>query len=132
MESATSALRVKNDGLVRQLDELAKQMDVSRRALLGFFRILKEDEVPLEQLADKLALVAQRHNDQLSRLRSLDPEDDGARSLIEAAREVIRNAGSSADYDRAADLIFQAEETQDKLGLRRWSARHMTLPDGRV
>ena len=84
-----------------KINELAKQMDVSRGALLGFFKILKEDEVPLEQLATKLALVAKRHNDLLARLGALEPEDDEARRLIEQAREVIRNAASSTDGGRS-------------------------------
>jgi Asp-tRNA(Asn)/Glu-tRNA(Gln) amidotransferase C subunit len=68
---------------------------------LGFFKILREDDVPTEQLATKLTLVAQRHVGMLERLAALDPEDTEAQGYIDEAREVLREAASTKDYDRA-------------------------------
>ena len=56
-----------------KIDELASQLKASREAVLGFLNILKEDEVPVEQLSVKLALIAQRHLSVVERLAALDP-----------------------------------------------------------
>ena len=95
-----------------KIDQLAVELNASREAVLGFLRILKEDEVPVEQLTTKLTLIAQRHVDMLDRLAALEPEDDEAQRHIDEAQEVLRNAESIADYDRADELLSMAESAQ--------------------
>jgi hypothetical protein len=56
-----------------RIKELAKQLSSTREAVTGFLSILREDEVPIEQLPAKLALIAQRHIQLLDRLIALAP-----------------------------------------------------------
>jgi tetratricopeptide (TPR) repeat protein len=104
-----------------RIDELADQLHTSSEAVRGFFKILQQEDVPVEQLQMKLTLIAQRYVHMLERLNALDPEDADAKGYIDEAREVLRRAGSAKDYDRADDLLSQAEEAQDR-SLRRAEA----------
>jgi len=104
-----------------RIDELAALLNTNREAVLGFFKILQEEDVPVEQLQPKLTLIAQRHVGMLERLAALDPEDTEAQGYIDEAREVLRQAASTTDYDRADALLSQAEEAQDRC-LRRAEA----------
>ncbi len=97
-----------------KIDELAVHLNASREAVQGFLKILKEDEGPIEQLPAKLTLIAQRHVSMLEHLAALDPEDPEAQSHIDEAREVLRQAASTKDYDRADELLFTAEDAQDR------------------
>ena len=94
---------------------MAGQLHTTSGAVLGFFKILQEEGVPVEQLQTKLTLIAQRYVDMLGRLAALDPEDIDAQGYIDEAREVLRQAASTKDYDRADALLSQAEETQDRI-----------------
>jgi tetratricopeptide (TPR) repeat protein len=95
-----------------KIDQLAVELRASSEAVRGFLRILKENEVLVEQLTTKLTLIAQRHVDMLDRLAALEPEDDEAQGHIDEAREVLRDAASMADYDRADELLSMAENAQ--------------------
>jgi Asp-tRNA(Asn)/Glu-tRNA(Gln) amidotransferase C subunit len=95
-----------------KIDELAGQLRTSSGAVMGFFKILQEEDVPVEQLPTKLTLIAQRYVSMLERLAALDLEDTDAQAHIDEAREVLRQADSTKDYDRADALLSQAEETQ--------------------
>ncbi len=101
------------DAQSAQVQDLAAQLETSREAVLGFFRILKEQEVPLDQMQQKLMEVAQRHMELLARLRALEPDSTAAHALIEQARTLIAQASSPADYDQADGLLCQAEEAND-------------------
>jgi hypothetical protein len=67
LQAATAAQQVK-------IEELSVQLHTSREAVLKFLKILKEDEVPTEQLATKLTSIALRYVDLLNRLAALDPK----------------------------------------------------------
>jgi tetratricopeptide (TPR) repeat protein len=97
-----------------RIDELAGQLNTSSDAVRGFFKILQEEDVPVEQLQTKLPLIAQRYVGMLDRLTSFDPEDADAQGYIDDARKVLRQAASTKDYDRADVLLSQAEEAQDR------------------
>lgn len=90
------ALQAAGSAQQARIDELAGQLHTSREAVLGFLKILQEEDVPVEQLQTKLALIAQRHVGMLERLAVLDPEDTDAQHYIDEAREVLL-AGS---FDR--------------------------------
>jgi len=96
-------------------------LNASTDAVLGFLRILKEDEVPIEEFATKLALIAERYAGMMERLGALDPEDKEALAFIEEAREILSRATSPGDYNRADELLSKAEEAQDRT-LRRAEA----------
>jgi hypothetical protein len=97
-----------------RIDELAGQLHASSEVVRGFLKILKEDEGPTEQLPTKLTLIAQRHVSMLERLAALNPEDAEAQSYIDEAREILRQAASTKDYDRADALLSKAEDAQDR------------------
>lgn len=97
-----------------KIDELAARLNASREAVMGFLRILKEDDVPVEQLATKMTFIAQRHVSMLERLAALDPEDVEALGYIEDAQQILRRAVSGADYDRSDELLTAAEEAQGR------------------
>jgi tetratricopeptide (TPR) repeat protein len=81
---------------------------LSRAALSSFFVILREQEVPPEQLPAKLAEIAQRHREVLERLDALqlDSPDDPQR--LSDARAAIEQG----EYDRADQLLATIEEEQ--------------------
>jgi tetratricopeptide (TPR) repeat protein len=113
-EQIASLLQAAGAAAQARIDELAARLDTSREAVLGFFKILQEENVPTEQLATKLTLIAQQYVGMLERLAVLDPEDAEAQSYINEAREVLRRAASTKDYDRADALLSKAEEAQDR------------------
>jgi tetratricopeptide (TPR) repeat protein len=97
-----------------RIDELAGQLNTSSEAARGFLSILREDDVPTEQLSAKLTLIAQRYVGMLDRLAALDPEDVDARGYIDEAREGLGRADSTKEYDRADALLSKAEEAQER------------------
>jgi tetratricopeptide (TPR) repeat protein len=111
-EDVAALLQAAGAAAQAKIDQLAVDLNASRAAVLGFLKILKEDDVPLEQLTTKLTLIAQRHVDMLDRLAALEPEDIEAQGHIDEAREVLRDAASMADYDRADELLSMAEGAQ--------------------
>ena len=90
-----------------KIETLSKQIGVTQEAVIGFFRILDEQEVPLEQLADKLTEIAKWHKELLDRLAVLDTYDLAVKDLIEQARLAIE----ISHYDKADRLLSEAEET---------------------
>jgi tetratricopeptide (TPR) repeat protein len=81
---------------------------LSRAALSSFFAILREQEVPPEQLPAKLAEIALRHREALERLDALqlDSPDDPQR--LSDARAAIEQG----DFARADQLLAAIEEEQ--------------------
>jgi hypothetical protein len=104
-----------------KIDELAAKLNLTREAFRGILRILKEDDVPVEQLAQKLELIAQQYLSMMNRLAALDPVDAEAQAYIDEAKKVLGRAASTADYDRADELLSKAEKAQEQ-SLRRVEA----------
>ena len=69
-----------------RIDDLAGQLTISREAVVGFLRTLREDEGPTERLPEKLALIARRYQSMMERLGALDPEDPEAQRYLDEAR----------------------------------------------
>jgi tetratricopeptide (TPR) repeat protein len=97
-----------------RIDELAARLNTSREAVLGFFKILQEEDVPVEQLQTKLTLIAQRYVGMLERLATLDPEDAEPLGYIQQARDILGQAASAADYNRVDELLSKAEAAQER------------------
>ncbi|MFZ0258333.1 MAG: hypothetical protein WAN46_22480 [Gammaproteobacteria bacterium] len=91
-----------------QVDELSGQLEVTEDAVVAFFQILKEGEVPLDELPERLSEIAERHRELLDRLAVLEPEDATTRARIEAARQAIEKL----HYDRADQLLREAETAE--------------------
>ncbi len=90
------------------VEELSNKLQVTDDAVVGFFRILDENQVPLEKLPERLAEIAQRHRDMLDRLAVLDTESPEIKGMIEQARAAVKEA----NYDRADRLLRDAETAE--------------------
>ena len=93
--------------LAREVDQLSTEIGVRKPAVESFLRILGEAQVPVEALNEKLAEIAQRHMDMLERWSVLEEEDDPA---IRERTDVAKAAIDAGDYDRADELLAEAEE----------------------
>lgn len=88
--------------------ELSQKLQTTEGALIGFFRILKETDVPLERLPAKLEEIARRHKETLQRMAALAVEDPEIGALVGQARGAVVRG----DYDRATALLTRAEEAE--------------------
>ena len=86
--------------------EFATQLGFSREAVIGFFRIIGEEDVPLEAVPVKLGEIATRHRDLLDRWSVLDTSDPEIAALAEQARQAIE----AGRYDDADSLLLRARE----------------------
>jgi tetratricopeptide (TPR) repeat protein len=96
-----------------QVGKLSSTLQTTREAVIGFFRILEREDVPLERLPETLAEIAERHRVALRRLRVLDIDDPEVQSQVTEARDAV----AVGAYDRA-DALFAAAETAELQGLR--------------
>ncbi len=82
---------------------------ISREALTSFFTILRQKQVPPEQLTAKLTAIALQYSDMVERLATLEasaePDD---RPALADARAAIQNG----DYERAERLFVALEDAQ--------------------
>jgi tetratricopeptide (TPR) repeat protein len=88
-----------------KVEELSHQLNVTHEAVVNFFKILNQREVPLEKLPEALAEIAQRHQELLARLAALDPKDPAIKALTDEARAAME----AGDYNRADAQLHQAE-----------------------
>src|SRR3954465_8298476 len=72
-----------------KVDELSSQLHVTSDAVVEFFHILGQKEVPLEKLPETLAQLATQHREMLDRLAALNPEDPAVKEQIEEARTAV-------------------------------------------
>lgn len=98
--------------LLSRLDDLTPEdARVKAESIRSFFQILKQDEVPAEQVRDRLAEIARRHielQDQLAVLQVADPD---IQAEIDAAAAAL--AAEPPDHDKARARLAAAH------GLRR-------------
>ncbi|KAA0571676.1 tetratricopeptide repeat protein [Azospirillum sp. Sh1] len=80
----------------------------SRAALSSFFTILREQEVPAEQLPAKLTEIALRHREALDRLAALQRESPDDPQRLANARVAIEKG----QYEHADSLLAAIEEEQ--------------------
>ena len=81
--------------------ELAAQLGFTREAVIGFFRIVGERDVPAEQIPVKLGEVAARHRALMERWSVLDAADIGDRGACRRGqggdrRRPLRRGGCAA------------------------------------
>jgi tetratricopeptide (TPR) repeat protein len=111
------ALRAAGEAQQAAISSLSRELDTSQNAVRGFFKILSAGDIPTNKLLSTLEEIAQRHRKMLERLSALDPEDSGTKALIEEARATLGLAESTEAYDRADDLLANAEAL-DVQGIR--------------
>jgi hypothetical protein len=84
--------------------ELAAQLGFTREAVIGFFRIIGEQDVPLEQVPTKLGEIAARHRAMLDRWSVLDANDPAIAALAAEAKTAI----DQGRYDEADALLLRS------------------------
>src|SRR5262249_12689089 len=88
-------------------DVIAIQYNFTREAVIGFFRIIGEQDVPPEQVTIKLGEIAARHRAMWDRLSASDAASDPAiAGLAAEAKSAIDNGR----YDDADALLLRAQE----------------------
>ncbi len=108
--AVTDEARVKAEA---RASELGAQLGFTREAVIGFFRILGEQDVSPEQIPLKLGEIAARHRAMLDRWSVLDTADPATAALAAEAKAAI----DSGRYDQADALLVQTEE-QDAAAAR--------------
>lgn len=113
-------------GLLGQ--DFSADLGVTKVAVRTMFAILKERQVPPDQLEAKLKEVAERHVELTERLHVLSTSNDEPE--ITKRREEAADAIEQGDYDRAVELLKDAvaidrrviDEQQGELNRRKLSA----------
>ena len=85
--------------------EYAGKLAVTESALASFFKILEEQQVPLGDLDSKLREIAGQHKELLTRLETVQSQDQEVRRLKDEARQAIE----AGKYAEAEELLNQAE-----------------------
>jgi starch phosphorylase len=86
--------------------ELGTKLGFTQEAVIGFFRIVGEQDVPLEMVPVKLAEIAARYRDLQTRVSMLDTTDPAIAVLAEQTRWAIE----AGRYDEADSLLLRARE----------------------
>jgi tetratricopeptide (TPR) repeat protein len=91
-----------------ELAELKQRLGVTEGAARAILTILGQQDVPFEQLPQKLAQVAAQYKQTMARLAALKPQDPITKDLVDKAQTVIE-AGRFADADQLLNQSKQAE-----------------------
>jgi tetratricopeptide (TPR) repeat protein len=94
--------------LADSLTDLSSRLGVTEGATRTILGILNQRDVPLEQLPQKLAEVANEYKKLEAQLTALNPQNPLARSLVEQAQAEFR-AGSMT---KVGQLLSQAKQAQ--------------------
>jgi hypothetical protein len=97
--------------LADRIIDLSSRLGVTQGATLTMLRILDQGDVPLEQLPQKLAEVANQYKKFEAQLAALNPQNPLARSLVEQAQAEIK-AGNADSLIKAHQLLGQAKQAQ--------------------
>ncbi|MBD3324354.1 tetratricopeptide repeat protein [candidate division KSB3 bacterium] len=89
-----------------RFEALAGELAVTKSALKSFFKILEQQQVPLEDLDSKLREIAANYKELVQRLRHIQSEDPQVIAFKEQASAAIE----AGRYQQAEDLLNQAED----------------------
>jgi len=123
-DEVAQLLQATTTDAMNRIDELAKRLNISTGAVEGFFSILRQENPNLEELTDKLALIAHHYLEMIDRLPQPLGENPIANTYLRRAQELLRSAQTREDYVRADALLREAQtiETQnlqrDEIALR--------------
>ncbi len=81
--------------------EYAGKLAVTEAALASFFKILEEQQVPLDDLDSKLREIAAQHKELLARLETVQSADPEVQRLKAEARQAI----DTGEYTKAEQLL---------------------------
>lgn len=123
-------LRQNLESVVARLlgDVFSEELGVTKAAVDSMMAILKEQEVPAEQLEAKLKEIAERHLELTEKLHQLSTSNDEPE--VAKRREQAAEAIKQGEYDRAEALLAEAvaidrsaiDEQQEVLDRRKLSA----------
>jgi len=85
---------------------LIKELDITKAALMNFFKILEQNQVPVENLDNTLREMAKRYKTLLATTEQLNPEDSQVSVLIEEARQAL----NEGQFTKAEMLFNEASE----------------------
>ncbi|HEY0419533.1 MAG TPA: hypothetical protein VGC80_08435, partial [Acetobacteraceae bacterium] len=88
--------------------ELGSRLGVTQQAVIGFFRIVGEQDVPQDQIEVKLVEIVARHRAILDHWSVFDTTDPATTALSVSAKAAI-DAGR---YDEADALLLRAGEQE--------------------
>jgi tetratricopeptide (TPR) repeat protein len=97
--------------LADRIVDLSNRLGVTQGATLTMLRILGQGDVPLEQLPQKLAEVADQYKKFEAQLAALNPQNPLARSLVEQAQAEIKAANPDS-LTKAHQFLGQAKQAQ--------------------
>ncbi len=133
-------LRQNLESVVARLlgDVFSEELGVTRAAVDSMMAILKEQEVPPEQLEAKLKEFAERHLELTEKLHQLSRSNDEPE--VAKRREQAAAAIEQGEYDRAGALLAEAvvidrgaiDEQQEALDRRKLSAAATIAQQGEL
>lgn len=85
---------------------LSEELGVTKAALKSFFKLLKEKQVPPEDLDETLRQIAHRYKDLEAKLRHFTSKDPEVTALKRQAKEALE----AGEFDRVEELLNQAKE----------------------
>ena len=88
-----------------QAAQVAAELGFTQNAVVAFFRILGEQDVPVEQMPTKLGEIAQRYRDLLTQLKTTGSTDPEVQRLKEQAERAL----DTGDFARTEELLNQAK-----------------------
>ena len=109
IEAATKDWRTLTDQQKQTIDALEKNLGVSKNALRGFFKVLGYNEVPANQLDEKLLEIAGHYKELLAQ-SAPTPND---RPEIANVKSAAKDAVEAGQLDRADELLERVEKLQD-------------------
>ena len=83
---------------------MVKDLGITETALGSFFKILKEEKVPIENLDAKLREIAETYKSLQKELASFQEEDPKVQNL----KKAVQKALESADFEKTESLIKEA------------------------
>jgi tetratricopeptide (TPR) repeat protein len=92
--------------LAGKIVDLSQKLGITQGAALTLLRVLGQQDVPLEQLPQKLAEVTAQYKQAVDRLAALQPEDPITQGLVGRAEAAIKGG----HLDEADQLLSQAEQ----------------------
>jgi tetratricopeptide (TPR) repeat protein len=128
VEAVQRAVREGQDtsnAIVPEFRRLSQQLGVQEVALANFFRLIGEQQVPIENLDMALRQLAGRHLELERQIAALGGDDPALRDLRQRAQAAV----SRGAYDEAAQLLQQVEALNVAGALRMQAAAERQLLD---
>ena len=107
VNSSSQKLGTTSEGRTKVEDEMARltgQLGFSREAVIGFFHILDDQDVPLEQMPQQLVEISKGYRALLAQLGNVRSTNSEVQKLEEQAHQALEKG----DFARTEELLNQA------------------------